>query len=86
MLINDRRMGHFKVHEKTIARDRGVVQHLMSRCIILRAEFSYSSQCFEYYAVSDLFDEVPKGQLIPHYEIVSRKKENGEIMTTAVKQ
>jgi hypothetical protein len=43
-------------------------KRIMGKCIVFRAETLWHMQQVEYYAISDCFEEVPEGQVIPHYE------------------
>lgn len=42
---------------------------LFAQVIVTRCEHMFWNDTFEYYAISDLFEPVPEGTMIPHYEI-----------------
>ena len=45
------------------------LQRIMSKMIILRAEMLAYNNTIEYYANSDMFEEVKEGEMIPEYRI-----------------
>ena len=44
-----------------------MVTRIMGACIILRCEFNYMSDRFEYQAISNKFELVPSGKVPPVY-------------------
>lgn len=68
-MIKDRRMGRFKVDIAVINDSPEIVRRLMSDCIILKAEYSFTGHNVEYLALCDDFLEVPEGVTAPEYDI-----------------
>ena len=63
----DRRVGKFKIDLDLLDFHPEVVKDLTERMVITRAEALWHSMKIEYYAVSDLFDEVPVWENAPEY-------------------
>lgn len=64
------RRGTFKLTRPLIICEPELVKELMGKMIILRCEFMFAEDKFEYDAVCDeLFTEVPEGKDIPMYNI-----------------
>jgi len=51
-----------------------LVKRIMGECIIVRAEHFFVSNVIEYYAISELFDEVKEGYLVCEYEVIVHKE------------
>ena len=41
---------------------------VMQHCVVLRAEWNYAADVCEYTAWCPMFDLVPEGEVIPHYD------------------
>jgi len=65
----DMRRGKFFISRKNLVQYPKVVKQIMGQCIIIRAEDMYAYNVIEYQAISDWFDEVPEGMLIPEYDL-----------------
>jgi len=61
------RIGTFKLPQEMLEREPWLIKRIMSQCIILRAEFMYSSRSIEYQAISMLFDECQEACIAPEY-------------------
>ena len=69
MSLPNRRLGIFSISEKMIEIYPALFRKVMGKCIILNCDFLYAEQIFVYTALSDNFEEVSQGQLIPVYSI-----------------
>ena len=65
-----RRMGRFTVHCELIESSWEILLTLMAKVVVVRCEQLYDRDCFEYTALSELFEEVPMGYLPPMYQII----------------
>lgn len=61
------KIGKFSISDELVKQNPEAVKKVMGQCVILRAEFIYSSRVFEYEAISDLFEEVDEGCISPEY-------------------
>lgn len=77
-MINHRKLGQFVI-EDNFFDDSNVMQQLMSRVIIVRCEHLYHKQCFDYTAICEDFDEVPRGQMIPSYDVIVHQQEDSSL-------
>ena len=68
-MYKNRRYGKFRIDRKFIESYSETIKQVMGQCIILRAEFMAMHGHIEYQAISDLFDEVSEGDIIPEYRI-----------------
>ena len=64
----NRRLGRFSIPRNFVFDFPEDTKKIMAECLILRCEFLVSSDCFEYEACCDLFDELPLGQVLPTYQ------------------
>ena len=64
------RLGVFTIKMDVIENNHLFIQQIMSKVIILRAEFLLSKDAVCYEAVSFLFDEINPGEMLPEYEIL----------------
>ena len=69
-MISRRKIGQFVIADDFLNDRDGAIQQIMSRVIIIRCEHLYAVPCFEYTAICDDFDEVPRGQMIPSYSVI----------------
>ena len=65
----DRRIGRFSLAHQLIDRDPDAVQAVMARVIVVRCESMYATDTFDYVALSDDFEMVPAGRVLPEYEV-----------------
>lgn len=66
-LVDHERLGVFRVPYEIIKEEPEFVRKVMGECIIVRAEYMYVYKAIEYQAISDRFDEIEEGQLLPVY-------------------
>ena len=78
-MINHRKLGQFFIDEDFFDRADGAIQLLMSRVIIVRCEHLYHRRCFDYTAICDDFDEVPKYKIIPIYVVTVHQLEDSKL-------
>jgi len=56
-----------------------LMEHIFSKIVVLRCEFCYSKNAFEYHACSNEFDEVPEGEEIPRYFVEFTRDEDNAV-------
>ncbi len=66
----NRSVGRFQISRTIIEEEPWIARCVMSRCIILRAEMLYAEDAIEYWAISDMFEEVEPSFVTPFYEII----------------
>ena len=69
MSMNNR-VGKFKMSHRLLRADLDNIRWVLSHFVIVRAESLYYDDTIEYVAYSELFDEIPEGEIIPEYEII----------------
>lgn len=63
--------GSFRISRALVIQEPELTMKLMGKMIILRCEFMFALDSFEYDAVCDeLFDEIPEGRDLPMYKII----------------
>ena len=62
-----RRKGKFYISEDMVQHQPDAVRRIMSKCIIVRCEYKFMYDKFEYHAYSPLFEILPEGQEAPTY-------------------
>lgn len=67
-LFDDRRHGKFYLDPNQLDTETGLA--IMKNFLVIRAEFMFNTGCLEYWAISPLFDEIPKGMIPPEYKIL----------------
>ena len=67
MAINRNKVGTFRIQEIIIEDQPEVVLDIMSRVIVLKANYLDIEGAFEYYGYSEMFDEVAFGDIVPEY-------------------
>ena len=71
------RKGRFRINKDTL-RDPEIINALLGlRAVIVRAEFLYLTEQFEYTALSPDFDKVPDGQESPWYYVIADDDDDG---------
>lgn len=65
-----RRIGKFKIHRVIVDNNPEAAQAVMSKVVILRAEYMYPEDVIEYKALCEEFDEVEPATIPPDYEVV----------------
>lgn len=63
------RPGRFGLAQKSISYDFDLIKPLMSQVFIVKCEFDYHSQAFEYIGYSELFEVNLDGEIPPEYVI-----------------
>ena len=67
-MTKSRRLGKFMVTAVLIDDAPAIIKKIMSKCVIVRCEYFWGPDYFEYMAISDEFEEVKPGGIIPAYE------------------
>lgn len=73
----NQRKGRFSIKRKHVINHEWFVTRIMGLCSIVRAECLIMHDVVEYEAISNLFDEVKEGEIIPTYQI--NVHQNGKI-------
>lgn len=68
--MKDNQLGKFRIHRDLILKDKLSALRVMAKCIVVRCEFLYHNNSFEYVALSEDFAEVPEVGFLPTYNIV----------------
>lgn len=69
-LIDQGRVGRFRIGHNILRGSTELISLLMARVLVVRAEDMFVASAIEYTAYSSLFEPVPKGQEIPHYDVI----------------
>jgi hypothetical protein len=75
MTCSNRHLGKFYIDLNIIesGKENTIIKKIMSQCIILRAEVLYYRNAIKYVAISDNFDSVEDGMMIPEYTWIYTK-------------
>lgn len=75
------RKGHFSISRTLIKEEPEVVALAMSGMIVMRAECMLHTDAIEYWAMSEHFDEIELGEIVPEYlpEVEKVSLEDGEV-------
>ena len=65
--FKDRRMGYFSLSINFINQQPTMTAQLFAGLIVLDARVRWDFDSIEYYAISPFFQEVPAGNIAPHY-------------------
>ena len=78
--MNNRRLGRIRISIEMIDHDHKDIIDIFAimKLVPVRAEFIYCSNEVEYIAISDRFEIVPEGHIIPEYA-VDVTYENGKV-------
>lgn len=76
---NSLRFGWFVISGMFIVDAPKAVKEIMGRCIIVHAAPEPHYDAIKYQAISDDFDEVQEGTVIPEYEIEAQKDSSGKV-------
>jgi membrane protein CcdC involved in cytochrome C biogenesis len=71
--------GKLEISWEFIKNDPDAALLVFGSVIIVRAEHRIISNVIEYEGLSELFDEIPFGQIIPSYKAIISKSDNGEL-------
>lgn len=81
------RIGKFSIDVRMIEREPKVCMQVMGMCIVIRAEdMSFVRKTIEYTAISDWFDEVPDGNIIPEYDVVVQRDDSRNVSVNFCKR
>lgn len=67
------RRGKFKLSADIVRDGPEAVLQIMAHIIVTRCEYIWESDVFEYNAISNLFREVPIGEVTPTYKFIVTK-------------
>jgi len=73
------RIGRFVMSRHLVEEEPEQAMKIMSRCVVVRCELMFASDCFEYLAMSPDFDEVLPGFLATEYVVRLSKDDEGNI-------
>jgi len=74
---DSKRYGLFVINGLDIVNHPDLIKEIMGRCIIVHAAPEPHYDAIKYKAISDDFDEIEWGSLIPEYNIELEKKPDG---------
>lgn len=78
----ERRYGRFYLSLGLIAQSPIVAQSIMGKVIVIKADMPLNQEEVQYTAISDMFDPLKEGQVIPEYTFEMHKDEKGKITVT----
>lgn len=67
--IPARTIGRFSIPLEMVEGNAPLVRKIMGTCVIVRCEYMYGKNSFDYVAISPEFDVVEEGQMIPEYAV-----------------
>lgn len=70
MILNNRRIGKFSISIEVINENPKLILEVMSRVIVVKAELIAYRDEVEYHGISQEFDTIARGSMIPEYKIV----------------
>lgn len=76
--MNNKRRGKFYISRHFFESDCESVKKIMGECLITRCEQLYHMDAFEYIAISDWFEEVSDGDLLPVYDFIMKRESPDE--------
>ena len=69
-MIDDRRVGKFRIKLEMINKNPNAVKNFMGNMIVLEAKIDFMRHSVEYTAINEtLFDEVPFAESAPYYTL-----------------
>ena len=77
-MIENKRIGKFKIADEIINHIPDVVKGVMGECIIIGAKHDENNQLMEYVAINDRFQEAAGYINPPEYEVEIIRHTNGE--------
>lgn len=69
MMTKHKRIGRFLVTIEFLEKHIDDVQNIMCQCVVIQTNTNYLKDCIEYIAISNHFDEIEIGEMIPEYRI-----------------
>ena len=73
--MNKKQVGIFTLDTTLLDTNLKLVQEILSKVVVTRAEALWREDAIEYTAISDLFQETVMGGAIRHYKVVFGEKE-----------
>ena len=79
--MDNRKLGRVKVSLALIDRTPERVAEIfhLLKFVPIRAECLYYSKQIEYVAISERFESVPSGQMIPEYKLIISQDDDGRV-------
>lgn len=68
--MKDRRLGKFRVAHNFAELENTAMRRLMEKVVIIRAEYDYCADRFEYTALCSDFDVCPPHLQVPEYDVI----------------
>jgi membrane protein CcdC involved in cytochrome C biogenesis len=68
------RLGRFKVSQELLMQDWKQLLPLMASMVVVRCELHFWPPTFEYEALSEMFDVLPLGVVVPEYRIICTRE------------
>ena len=68
--MSSKRIGKFQIMTHNIEDHPEMVQEIMSKVIVVRCEQRYDTDSIHYTAISDHFEDVELGKMIPEYQVI----------------
>jgi hypothetical protein len=85
--MNIKNMGRFRITKELIEHNPDTVARIFAemKCVPVRAEALFQPPVIEYFAISELFDEVDEYSRTPEYEIKVSEDEDGNLTVIATR-
>ena len=82
-----RKYGKFRIYRASLEQETAALFEVMSKVIVVKAEYALAIDAIDYTAYSEEFDEVELGIEVPEYLpiIYTRYGEDGEVIGYSVK-
>src|SRR5690349_20653771 len=77
--ISRQQVGKLTIHNDMYTGQPHVIALLFAQCLPVKLEFEYFNQCWNIVALSDRFDKVQEGQVMPEYSAVFKTEEDGSV-------
>lgn len=81
-VVLSRRFGRIDIADQFIQNDFDTIQKVYSQIVPTEITFDYQMGIFRVKGLSYHFEPVPEGSLIPYYQVIVNKDENGNINIT----
>ena len=79
-MMKNRRIGQFEISRQVIEDSPALVQKIMGKCVIVRAELRFDRDVIHYIAVSPEFDDCLYGLEPPMYDVIIQRGNMGPII------
>lgn len=85
--MTNRNIGKFRLDANFIHNQPKRVAEVFAimKCVPVRAEMLFYSDEIEYWAISERFAEIPKGQMVPEYLLQITQNESGQVELVEIK-